>query len=119
MTKKLEEYKLSTAECEARIAERQRELAKMRKATWALEKALDAAKEAFGHIGPGGAGPSSGEKTGSMAIDRRHGTVKKPRGRGKKSNRNNNGPRRGGYGPPGRGGFGPPGSGASGGVMWW
>ena len=115
MRKRLEAYKISTTEVEKNIAEKQRQLAKMKKATETLEAALKAAEEAFGGSGSGGPSPST-----SQSVDRRHGGVvtkphrgRKYRGRGKNNRGSHGGRGRGGFGPPGRGGFG------SGGITWW
>ena len=118
MRKKLEAYKISTAEVEKNIADKQRELSRMKKATETLEWALEAAEEAF--RGGSTSGPSS-----SKPIDRRNeGKVTKPRrgnkgrgkGRGNHGGRRGFGPGRGGFGP-GRGGYGP--GYGSGGITWW
>ena len=126
MRKRLEAYKISTAEVEKNIADKQRQLSRMKKATETLEWALQAAEEAFG-----GSGSTSGPSS-SMSIDRRNGGfVAKPRrgnrgrgkGRGNHGGRGGFGPGRGGFGPgrggfgPGRGGFGPGYGG--GGITWW
>ena len=96
-------------EAENSIAEKQRELSKMRKAYETLEQALMAAEEAFGGS-TSGSGSSS-----SRSIDRRNGgSVTKPhrgswkqKGRGKNSHRGSYRGRGGGkFGPPGRGGYG-------------
>ena len=114
MRKRLEAYKISTTEVENNIAEKQRELAKMKKATETLERALKAAEEAFG--GGGNNTPSSS----SMSVDQRFGgSVTKPRGkyRGRGKPRGS----RGGRGRGGGGGYGPPGFGGGyggGGLMW-